>query len=309
MLRSFRPIFQLFPATLCLFLVSCGDTDPEADFDEGPTRDTTSAVSISPGEHGPSFDGVATTIVTPTEGEVVTGDSLEVVIEQSGVELMAPTSGEGANGLAYSKDGQHLHVIIDHEPYMAMYNVPFKIGGLAPGTRTMIVFPSRSWHESVKNPGSVAVRKFVVETPEPDDGFDPEGPTLVYSRPKGEYIGKDAARVLLDFYLLNVELSAEGYRVIASVDGGKEVTITDWKPYFIEGLTDGEHTIRLRLVDAEGATVTNGPYGEAERTITVASKATPAVSAETADEKGEEDEDGADLEKDLFDAGRHVQGL
>ena len=40
---------------------------------------------------------------------------------------------------------------------------------------------------------------------------------LFYSRPKAEYAGKDAKIILLDFYLVNTELSKDGNKVKAYV--------------------------------------------------------------------------------------------
>lgn len=302
-IRSAARTFFPFTLVCLLGLTGCGDdTDPEAGFDVGAKRDTSGAVSIVAASVGPDFEEVAFDIVTPQEGAAVSGDSIEVTVALRGVELRAPTPGEGANSLAYSMDGQHIHVIVDNEPYMAKYDTTFRIGGLAPGEHTLVAFPSRSWHESVKTPGAVVARRFSVGENPSSWSFDPSAPALVYSRPKGEYAGKDAAKVMLDFYLLNVDLAADGYRVIASIDGTVIDTLQEWKPYHITGLSNGEHTIGLQLIDAEGNPVENGPYGTIERTITVV----PAGAKGTG-KKGEREEDR--LEEDLIDVGRHSQGL
>ncbi len=283
-------------------LVGCGeDTDPEAGFDTGATRDTTGSVTLVAGNHGPTFDGLSFDVLTPGEGEVLSGDSIDISVSISGLELMAPTQGEGANSLAYSKDGQHIHVIINNQPYMAKYDTTFTIAPLVSGEHALVAFPSRSWHESVKAPGAVVARKFYHGSTE-SSGFDPESAALVYSRPKGEYVGEDAARVMLDFYLLNVDLSEDGYRVVASVDGEVLDTISVWKPHFIEGLENGTHTIGLALIDADGKSVENGPYGTIEREITIS----PAPK-DVAD--SEEHDDDHQLEEDIIDIGTVTQGL
>ncbi len=281
-------------------LIGCGgDTDPEAGFDVGKERDKSGTVKLVKGSHGPDFESVSFDILTPGEGALVQGDSVDVVVSVSGVELKAPTPGEGANSLAYSPDGQHIHVIINNEPYMAMYDTTFRVAPNRAGENSMIAFPSRSWHESVKKPGAVLARTFF-HGKEGTATFDPTAPTLVYSRPKGTYTGKDAARVMLDFYLLNVDLSSDGYRVIVAVDGETLDTVDTWVPYYLEGLTDGEHTIGLKLVDAQGSVIENGPYGSIERTITIA----PAAK----DASAKEDE-GTGVEEDIMDVGTVIEGL
>lgn len=279
-----------------------GDTDPEAGFQVGKERDKSGSVTLVKGSNGSDFESVSFDILTPREGELVQGDSIDVVVSVSGVELKAPTPGEGANSLAYSHDGQHIHVIINNEPYMAMYDTTFRVAPNQAGENTMIAFPSRSWHESVKRPGAVLARTFF-HGKEGVARFDPTAPTLVYSRPKGTYTGKDAAKVMLDFYLLNVDLSADGYRVIASVGGEVLDTIDTWVPHYIEGLSDGEHTIGLKMIDGSGNVVENGPYGSIERTITIA----PEKRAKKSDSAREAEETG--VEEDIMDVGTVIEGL
>jgi hypothetical protein len=90
---------------------------------------------------------------------------------------------------------------------------------------------------------------------------------MFYSRPKGEYTGEETKRVMLDFYLVNTDLSPEGNKVRATVNG-TEFMLDRWLPYAIEGLPMGEITIKLELLDSEGK-VLPGPYNSVERTITL----------------------------------------
>ena len=309
-MKSVARNFTLFGLFLLLVggisLTGCGeDTDPEAGFDNGVARDTSGSVTLTAGKHGPAFDELSFDVLTPGEGEVLSGDSIDITVSIAGLELMAPTQGEGANSLAYSKDGQHIHVIINNQPYMAKYDTTFTIAPLASGEHALVAFPSRSWHESVKTPGAVVARRFYHGSTEAS-GFDPSSPALVYSRPKGEYVGEDAARVMLDFYLLNVDLSPDGYRVVATVDGKVLDTISAWVPHFIEGLEDGKHSIGLSLIDAEGNSVENGPYGTIEREITIS----PAPDEDSTDGDSDEDDDhDHQLEEDVMDIGTVTQGL
>ena len=66
--------------------------------------------------------------------------------------------------------------------------------------------------------------------------------------------------MLLDFYLLNTELSPTGNRVRATIDGETWI-ITKWDAYFIDGLELGKHTVRLELIDAAGNPVP-GPFND-----------------------------------------------
>ena len=88
---------------------------------------------------------------------------------------------------------------------------------------------------------------------------------MFYSRPKGTYTCAESQLILLDFYLINTELSGTGNKVRATIDG-IEFILPKWAPYAIEGLTAGERIIKLELIDSEGKTVP-GPFNKIERTI------------------------------------------
>ena len=97
--------------------------------------------------------------------------------------------------------------------------------------------------------------------------FDLSAPHMFYSRPKGEYVGKDTEQVMLDFYLVNTTLSPTGNKVRATING-TEFMLDRWLPYIIQGLPMGENTIQLELVDNSG-NVLPGPYNSVTRTFTL----------------------------------------
>ena len=153
--------------------------------------------------------------------------------------------------IANSDKGQHIHVIIDNEPYSAHYesDVTKKFDQ---GEHVMLAFLSRSYHESVKNENSFLVRKLKVGEPNDNQKMDVdfEAEHLFYSRPKGTYEGKDTKKVLLDFFLVNTDLSKDGNKVLARING-QEFEIAKWQPYLIEGMPMGKNTIELQLVDKD----------------------------------------------------------
>ncbi len=182
-------------------------------------------------------------------------------------ELGAQTEGENAQKLANSGKGQHIHFILNNQPYSAHYEPTFK-KEVPEGVHHLVAFLSRSFHESVKNENSVVVRKLEIgENLEDAVGLDMKAPTLIYSRPKGEYKGKDTQAVLLDFFVLNTTLSEEGNKVKATINGN-EFMITEWVPHVMKGLPMGEVTIQLELLDASGALIP-GPFNKVTRTVTL----------------------------------------
>jgi hypothetical protein len=173
---------------------------------------------------------------------------------------------------ANSAQGQHIHLILNNQPYTAHYGATFD-QDLEDGHYVALSFLSRSYHESVKNPEAYVLRQFIVGETE-GEPVDLTQPHMFYSRPKGTYTGADTKKVILDFYLVNLDLSPTGYKVRATING-EEFMITDWAPQFIEGLPMGQSTIKLELLDADGNLV-NSPYNPVERTITLEEEAQPA---------------------------------
>jgi hypothetical protein len=176
-------------------------------------------------------------------------------------ELGAQTPEAGKNGLANSGKGQHIHFILDNDPYSAHYESNFS-KEIGEGHHVLLAFLSRSYHESVKN--AYLVQPITVGQPE-GDAPDLSAPHMFYSRPKGTYSGKDTEKLLLDFFLVNTEISEKGNKVMATING-EEFTITEWAPYVIEGLDKGEVTVSLKLVDADGNFIP-GPFNDVTRTV------------------------------------------
>jgi hypothetical protein len=242
-------------------------------------------------------------IVEPKADASVASSTVKVKLELSGdLKGYKPGMDEATH------TGNHIHVILDNQPYEAYYNIaggPFELRNVADGAHTLRVFPSRPWHESYKNEGAFQMVKFTVKnggadttkptttntgqpmsnvnantapTPEGKDmqnttagEVDAKKPMLTYSRPKGEYKGADTDAVMIDFWLTGTQLKGDGgeYRVRWSVDGGEPKFIDKWEPIWLTGWTAGKHTIKLELIDPDGGVVDNGEYNSTTREITI----------------------------------------
>ncbi|HEY9644419.1 MAG TPA: hypothetical protein V6C57_28245, partial [Coleofasciculaceae cyanobacterium] len=156
--------------------------------------------------------------------------------------------------------GPHLHVILDNQPYMAVYDTsePLLLKDLEPGTHTIRVFASRPWHESFKNEGAYAQTTFHVFTKTPENHPDPKQPLLTYSRPKGSY---GAEPIMLDFYLSNAPLHLVAqqdeadeildWQVRCTING-ESFIIDRWEPIYLKGLKPGKTWVQLELLDEKG---------------------------------------------------------
>ncbi len=241
-------------------------------------------------------------IIEPKSGASITSSTVKIKLDISGdLKGYKPTMDETTH------TGNHIHVILDNQPYEAYYDLgqEFELRNVSDGEHTLRVFPSRPWHESYKNEGAFQMVKFSVKsggadtakpamtnsgqamsnantnpapTPEGKDmkestagAVDPKKPLLTYSRPKGEYKGADADAIMIDFWIENAKLKDDGgnYRVRYSVDGGEAKYIDKWTPIWLSGWTAGKHSIKIELVDVDGSFIENGGYNSTTREITV----------------------------------------
>ena len=183
-------------------------------------------------------------IASPAEGSTINSSTVPVKLELSG-DLKGYKPGMDPA----TKMGNHIHVILDNQPYEAYYNIDgsaFELRNVADGEHTLRVFASRPWHESYKNDGSFQMVTFTVKNgnantnqpattnsgqqmsnansnanaaPTPEGkamqsstggAVDAKKPLLTYSRPKGEYKEADADPIMIDFWLANGKLVGDG---------------------------------------------------------------------------------------------------
>lgn len=247
---------------------SCTSTTKSEESSEEATESTDDGfepITLTKAPASPAFPDAQLTkvgiITTPTD----TGNHVSYSFDVANYELAVQTEDAATRGIANSGKGQHIHYIVNNGPYAAHYMDGIN-DVLEDGNYVVLAFLSRSYHESVKSEGAYYLENLAVGPVDPEEA-DLTAPHLFYSRPKGTYKGADAEKVMLDFYLLNTELSPEGNKVIATING-KEFAIDEWAPYYIEGLMSGETTIELELVDADGNAIP-GPFNKVERTITI----------------------------------------
>ena len=227
------------------------------------------ATTVSP---SPDFPGAALSI-TSVKGEKVGKDSCKVSFDfdVKNYELKMQTTDNGTKMCNNSDKGQHIHFIMDNGPYKALYEPKNEITLANGSEHYLMAFLSRSYHESVKAKGAAVVYHFKIDAKGNMVKMDaPKTPLIFYSRPKGDYIGKDTANVLLDFYIWNDSLSANGDKVKAQITNegmpGRDTTITidTWAPHFIQNLGTGKCKVILTLTDKDGKQV-DGPLRSATR--------------------------------------------
>jgi hypothetical protein len=161
--------------------------------------------------------------------------------------------------------GPHLQVLLDNQPYAAVYDInqTLTLSDLEPGTHTLRVFAARPWEESFKNEGALAQTTFHVFTKTQDNNPDRTLPLLTYNSPQGSY---GAEPILLDFYLTNAPLHQVAqanseddildWKIRATVNG-ESFAIDQLQPIYLKGFKPGKNWVQLELIDEQGNSVKN----------------------------------------------------
>ena len=227
---------------LSLFIFSC---------------DNTSKITLTKLEGSPAYENAKLEIDTITFKEKEYFFKFNVLDYNLGEQ----TEKEFSFDLANSSKGQHIHFIVNNGPYSAYYSNEFN-KNLEEGNNVILAFLSRSYHESVKNKNAFLFTQY-------GDGekINLDQEFLFYSRPKGVYSGKDTEKLLLDFYLINTNISPNGNKVRATINE-TVFLIDNWAPYYIEGLPKGRVDIKLELIDSSGNLI-DSPFNPSLRSVTL----------------------------------------
>ncbi|MEM7382501.1 MAG: hypothetical protein AAF361_15100, partial [Bacteroidota bacterium] len=124
----------------------------------------------------PAYAEAVLQLEEPSNTTISDGGEVNFKFTMTDYELGAQTSGPNAERLANSGKGQHIHFILNNQPYSAHYEPEFA-KEIPNGVHHLVAFLSRSYHESVKNDNSVVVKKMTVG-PDAEDTFQLEAQAL-----------------------------------------------------------------------------------------------------------------------------------
>lgn len=261
-----------------LFHTSCGSGNGEV-YEINDTVEAHATVpqlpelALTPVGASPEFPNASLSLASVKASAA--GDSVKVAFAFTvkNYELKGQTPDAASKQCNNSDKGQHIHFILDNQPYTALYEPKHEITLAKNTEHYLMCFLSRSYHESIKSKGAAMLYHFKIdEAGKLVKLEDPKEPMLFYSRPKGDYLGKDTANLLLDFYVWNATLGAD-YKVKAMVSNAngqqKEFSIDNWQANFINNMGTGKASVSLTLVDKDGKEVSS-PMSKVTRNISLA---------------------------------------
>ncbi len=280
-MKNYLKTLALIAVAISVF--SCGGNKKTND--ENKTKDSTANASAAPKPYAEEVNGIKLTeapnspefpdaklhLLTPKADTILKSGPNTFHFSVENYTLGKLTDGFDKMHCANSKKGQHIHYILDNAPYVAYYDSVFK--ELVPnGKHLLLCFLSRSYHESIKNKDAYILTQLTTGSKSDTlKDYDLNAPYLFYSRPKGEYVGEDTKKVLLDFYLVNTTISPTGNKVRATINGN-EFMLTKWVPYVIEGLPLGNNKIKLELLDKDGKLISGIFNDSGERKVVLKDK-------------------------------------
>jgi hypothetical protein len=286
-MKSFHIILAVALITGGIFATSCSNEQTEetsatnetemhedhADHDHQghENHDHSKAIAIGdynliPVKKSTEFPNAALEMKAPDASANIEAGPIAFEFDVKDYQLGSQTEGKMSGHCANSAKGQHIHWILNNDPYHAHYEANFT-EELPDGKHLLLAFLSRSYHESIKNGKAYVVKQLNVGNVEGQEDYNLQEPMLFYSRPKGTYTGDDTKHLLLDFFLVNASLGADQYKVKVTINGASAV-VDKWVPYLITGLPMGEHTVQIELMDAKGENAVSGPFNNSgPRTI------------------------------------------
>lgn len=148
--------------------------------------------------------------VEPRDGATVNSSTVPVRLNLGG-DLKGYQTGK----IPGTEMGNHIHVILDNQPYEAYYNLdqPFELRNVADGEHTLRVFPSRPWHESYKNDGAFQMIRFTVK----NGGADTNKPVTTNS-------GQQMSNANANANAANASATPEGKAMQSSTAGAVDKT-------------------------------------------------------------------------------------
>lgn len=232
---------------------SCNDTQTP-DNTVATTPDS-KEISLSPFDNpSPAFDNASLSIAD-IKAELQGTDSAKITIDYKvdNYELKSQTPDAATKGCNNSKDGQHIHFILNNGPYTALYEPTHTFTIPLDQPQYVMSFLSRSYHESLKHKPAAQLLHFKVGKSGKIENLEiPQTPMIFYSRPKGDYVGKENTdNLLLDFYLWNTNLTNQNLKVKVQINQ-QEFNLDSWQPMFIKYAPMGELKVTLSLVDTAG---------------------------------------------------------
>lgn len=148
-----------------------------------------------------------------------------------------------------TKKGIHLHVNLNNKEHFLSNENIFDCP-VADGSYKLFAFIANSSYESIKFPHAIIGKQVEIKSGQLVKSTNLANIDIIYNAPRGDYqLGE---LILVDFSLWETTIEEGGNYVRITVDNGTPFEVNEWKPYYLEGVVEGTHTLKLELLDKQG---------------------------------------------------------
>lgn len=198
----------------------------------------------------PLFSDTKLSLITDTNTFQFGPNSLELKLKN--YRLGGGTTDQEKKKVRLNETGQFLYFIKNNNVVRKKKELLIDFD-LKRGTNTFFIAPARSYEMSVKNDNSwLAFELTINNTNERASYRKITEPSVIICSPSGLYKEGNSERILLDFFIINSSIAKEGNKVKVIIDNKVNFVLDTWSPFYIEGLKEGRHSVKIDLIDKEG---------------------------------------------------------
>ena len=191
----------------------------------------------------PVFDDIQLEFLGKNSKFIVGSNKLDFLT--NGFNLGEKTVAESDLDLAVEESGQFLKVI-DVNGQQVKKNITRTEFELTDGDNYVLAYLNRSYKISLKNKTANVFLKITTNNQNGVFVLEQKEPYLVLNEPIGSIDILKNKKILLDFFIVNTTLTANGNYVEIVIDDAV-FKIYKWAPYYIEGLSLGKHSLKISI--------------------------------------------------------------
>ncbi|MGH1339667.1 MAG: hypothetical protein ACRBFS_26345 [Aureispira sp.] len=147
--------------------------------------------------------------------------------------------------------GLQLHVSVNNQQHQLSNENIFDYP-LEDGKYDLFAFITDSYEEAIKTPNAILGRHIEISKGTLAGSRPIEQVALVYNLPIGTHEINETDSILLDFVLYSTQLEEKGNYVSFVINQQAPIRLDKWQPYYLTGLSEGEHNITMTLNNAAG---------------------------------------------------------
>lgn len=229
----------LFTIVVSCFSVACNT-------DKTPTT-TVQVLDCLPRENSKDYHQTSLQNYTYTQGKMM--------FSPQNVRLGSQTPVLPTRNTPRTNKGIQLHVSVNNQQHQLSNQNIFEYP-VENGQYDLFAFLTDSYYESIKQPNTIMGKRIEIRNGTLAASKTIEQIALLYNTPIGIHEINETDSILFDFVLYGTQLEEVGNYVSCVINQQAPIRLDKWQPYYLTGLSEGEHKITLTLNNAAGKAIT-----------------------------------------------------